>query len=208
MSEIFDLLRKKVEGILGSINAAGGLRGTIEALRRQMAESDRKRAMVRAQAEVGRLNEQVNEMVHAVGLQVVSMQEAGTLNVPQFQPLCERITELKAAINTHEAELERLIAEEKAAELARQQAKEAAAAAAASEKQAPASPAAAPVSAASGMCRHCGSALQPGAAFCAFCATPVNDPSVPPSPASRFCANCGAVLRPRACFCAKCGTTV
>lgn len=63
-----------------------------------------------------------------------------------------------------------------------------------------------------GVCRHCGTKIQPDAKFCASCGQPVASVEVAASseiivpPAS--CVNCGAELLPNADFCAECGTRV
>jgi len=66
--------------------------------------------------------------------------------------------------------------------------------------QAPAGSAAAAGSAAVAACISCGTALAPGARFCASCGTPVAQPSV--------CAGCGTQLAAGARFCASCGRPV
>lgn len=205
MSDILDLFRKKVEDALGSINRSGGLRGTIEGLRRQMAEADRKRALSRARAEVKSLNLQVDEMVNAIGLQTVGLYEAGKLLSPELEPLCQHIVRLKQAVALQEKELARLAAEVEAEEAARKT--QEGLHASAGQGAVITIPGAQRDAA---VCKACGKPLFIGAAFCAACGSPVAAPIVlPEAPDNRpFCASCGAVLRQGARFCAKCGTTV
>ncbi|MCE5258682.1 MAG: zinc ribbon domain-containing protein [Chloroflexi bacterium] len=197
MTDLLDVFRKKTEDIVDSINRAGGLRGTIESLRKQMAEADRKRAMSRAKAEVANLNQQVTEMINAVGLQAVGLHEAGKLSSPELQPLCQHIIDLKAALAQQEKELARLVADAEA---------EATKHAAAAPAPAAAAPAVAPLQT---PCASCGKPLPSGAAFCAACGSPVASAAKPAANVeTHFCIACGALLKSGAKFCSKCGATV
>ncbi|MHB1357392.1 MAG: zinc ribbon domain-containing protein [Anaerolineae bacterium] len=221
MPDIIDAFRKKAEDVLGSINRSGGLRATIDGLRKQMAESDRKRAMSRARAEVKRLNTQVSEMITAIGLQVVGLHEAGKLTSPELEPLCQHIVELKAAVTQQEKELARLEAESEAEAAAQAKAKADAEAAAQARANVDAEAAAlvkaraevavkthiAPTPSANASCTKCGKPLPAGATFCAYCGAAISTP-MPVAEEKHFCASCGSALRPSAKFCSKCGQTV
>ena len=209
MPDLLEAFKKKAEDVLGSINRSGGLRATIDGLRKQMAEADRKRAMSRARAEVKRLNTQVAEMITAIGLQVVGLHEAGKLTSPELQPLCQHIVELKAAVTQQEKELARLEAEAEAEAAAQARAKvEAETAAQAKVKvEATAKTQITPTPVANTSCAKCGKPLPAGATFCAFCGTAITV-VVPAEEAKHFCASCGSALRFGARFCPKCGQTV
>lgn len=221
MPDLLDAFRKKAEDMLGSINRSGGLRATIDGLRKQMAESDRKRAMSRARAEVKRLNTQVSEMITAIGLQVVGLHEAGKLTSPELEPLCQHIVELKAAVTQQEKELARLEAEAEAEAAALAKAKADAEAAAQARAKVEAEAAAlakaraevavkthiTPTPAASASCTKCGKPLTAGTTFCAYCGAAISTPT-PVAEEKHFCASCGSVLRSGARFCQKCGQTV
>lgn len=197
MPDLLETFRKKAEDVLGSINRSGGLRATIDGLRKQMAEADRKRAMSKARAEVKRLNAQVAEMITAIGLQVVGLHEVGKLTSPELQPLCQHIVELKAAVTQQEKELARLEAEAEAE--AATQAKTKAEAAARAQIT--------PTPVATTPCAKCGKPLPAGATFCAYCGTAITA-VVPAVEEKHFCASCGNVLRSGARFCPKCGQVV
>ena len=145
MSDILSTFRQKAEDLAAAINRSGGLRATIESLRRQMAEADRRRAMTRAKGQLKRLDAQIAEMVTAVGVQAVGLHKAGNLNSPELQPLCQHIVELEAELAQQRAELARL--------------------------EALAAPAPLPEAAAleERFCAHCGAPLREGARFCARC---------------------------------------
>ncbi|MBP5582123.1 MAG: TM2 domain-containing protein, partial [Ruminococcus sp.] len=47
-------------------------------------------------------------------------------------------------------------------------------------------------------CKHCGSAVEQGAAICTHCGTPVGQ-------GMNFCQNCGSQVQPGAAVCMSCG---
>jgi hypothetical protein len=218
MPDLLEVFKKKADDVLGSINRSGGLRGTIDGLRRQMADADRKRAMSRARVEIKRLDGQVSEMVTAIGLQVVGLFEAGKLASPELEPLCQHIVDLKAVVAQQEKELARLEAEVEAEAAALAKAKvEAEAAALAKAKleaeavalakahvESAAKPLGTPVNVLGATCQKCAKQLPAGATFCAFCGSPVILPTA--KEAERHsCSSCGTSLRAGAKFCPKCG---
>jgi RNA polymerase subunit RPABC4/transcription elongation factor Spt4 len=173
MADLIGTFRKRAEDLLDTINSAGGLRTTVEGLRRQMAESDRRRAMSRARSELRRLDAQINEMVTAVGVQAVGLHKAGRLTAPELAPLCEHVAELEAAVEQQRAELTRLEATQKSAAPAEERA-----------------------------CSQCGRPLPPGATFCPYCGAPAPPDAPAPirycqncggelRDNSRFCPHCG-----------------
>jgi len=180
MSDILSTFRQKAEDLAAAINRSGGLRATIEGLRRQMAEADRRRAMARAKGQLRRLDTQITEMVTAVGVQAVGLHKAGNLNSPELQPLCQHIVELEAELAQQRAELARLEA-----------------------LAAPAPPGAE----AERTCTHCGRPLPDEATFCPYCGQAAPLPEAA-ALEERFCAHCGAPLREGARFCARCGKMV
>jgi chromosome segregation ATPase len=221
MPDLLEAFKKKAEDVLGSINRSGGLRATIDGLRKQMAEADRKRAMSRARTEVKRLNAQVAEMITAIGLQVVGLHEAGKLASPELEPLCQHIVELKAVVTQQEKELARLEAEAEAEAAAQAQAKVEAETAAQAQAKVEAETATkakataeavtkaqiTPIPVANTLCVKCGKPLPAGATFCAYCGTAISAPA-PMEEEKHFCASCGNALRSGARFCPKCGQTV
>ena len=170
MSELVDLFRTKAEDLIASINRAGGLKATVEALRKQMEVSDRRRAVARAKADIKRTHEQITDMVTAVGLQVVALHEAKKLQVAELDPLCSQIVELRSTVRELETDLARLEAEAEAA-VARD---------------------------AGEHCRACGKPIQPGLRFCPHCGVTLAPPaptcphcSSPVRAQAKFCSRCG-----------------
>jgi DNA repair exonuclease SbcCD ATPase subunit len=182
MPDILETFKQKAADLTSAIDRAGGIRATIEGLRRQMAEADRRRAMNLVKSELKRLNAQITEMITAIGIQAVGLEEAGKLGAPELQALCRHVIELKQAVAQQEAELAKMEAE---------------AAAAASKAGT------APASAAAGerMCPSCGRVAPAAGSFCPYCGATL--PEI-----KQFCSDCGSELRPGAKFCAKCGQPV
>jgi len=110
MLDLLEVFRQKAEGLIEAIDRKGGVRGSIQALQRQMAEADRRRAIGKIKAELKRLDGQITEMITAVGVQAVGLHEAGELTIPELQPLCEHIVQLKAALAQQKVELVKLTA--------------------------------------------------------------------------------------------------
>lgn len=108
MADILEVFREKTESLIASINSKGGLRATINSLRRQMEQADRRRAMSKIRTELKHLNRQIDELIMAVGVQAVGFHQAGRLNSPELQPLCQHVVELKSTLEQQEAELARL----------------------------------------------------------------------------------------------------
>lgn len=187
MSDLLNTFRQKAEDLKASINRAGGIRATIEGLRRQMAIADRKRAIARIRSELKHLDAQIAEMITAVGVQAVGLHKAGKLAAVELQPLCQHIIELEAAIAEQRAELTRLEALATEAEASAPSLTPASAAPSASERS----------------CAHCGKPLPPEATFCPYCGRAAAAPAK--AEEDRYCVYCGAPLRPQARFCARCG---
>ncbi|NLG49836.1 MAG: zinc-ribbon domain-containing protein [Chloroflexi bacterium] len=171
MPDLLEVFREKADSLLSSINSQGGIRSTIDSLRRQMEAADRRRAMSKAKSELKRLNEQVTEMITAVGVQAVGLHQAGKLNSIELRPLCQHIVELKQEVTRLESELAKMEAEV---------AQETAAAAV-------------------GKCPHCGQSVSDNSSFCPYCGQRIEKPQErfcaacgsSLRPGSKFCARCG-----------------
>jgi len=170
MPDLVQAFRDKAEDLFASINRKGGVRATIESLRRQMEAADRRRAMSRVKSELKRLDKQINEMITAVGIQAVGLHEAGKLESVELKPLCQHIIDLRVALAQQQAELAKLEAVE-------------------SQQKAPAGnicPACGKAQPGEGtFCPYCGAALPaPQEHFCTVCGAKLR-------PESKFCAKCG-----------------
>jgi hypothetical protein len=171
MADLLGTFKRRAEDMVDAINRRGGLSGTIESLRKQMAASDQRRAVAKAKDEINRLDRQIIEMITAVGVQAVGLHRSGHLNSPELQPLCQHIAELEAALAAQKAELASL-------ELTMRES--------------------APSEA--GFCPACGKQPPEGATFCPYCGTtmPASAPErfcvhcgARLRAASKFCPRCG-----------------
>jgi hypothetical protein len=171
MADFLGAFRQKAEDLVGAINRRGGIRATIEGLRRQMAEADRRRAVGRVRGELKRLDRQITEMITAVGVQTVGLHKAGRLASPALQPLCQHMVELEAALAQQEAELAKLESQLRQG---------------VGPDRRLCTACGKPLIAGGTFCPHCGAAVSPGEAerFCAHCGTELR-------PLARFCARCG-----------------
>ena len=171
MADLLGAFREKAEDLIGAINRRGGIRATIDGLRRQMAEADRRRAVSRVRGELKRLDRQITEMITAVGVQAVGLHKAGRLGSPELQPLCQHLVELEAALAKQEAELAKLESQ------LQQTVGPGRRLCAACSK---------PLMEGGTFCPHCGAAVstQEAERFCAYCGTQLR-------PRARFCARCG-----------------
>lgn len=177
MADLLETFKRRAEDLITLINQKGGIKATIEGLRRQMAEADRRRAIAKVKEELKRLDRQINEMITAVGIQAVGLHQAGRLSSPELQPLCQHIVELRAALAQQEAELAQL------------------------EAQTPQT-----TTVGAKFCPSCGKTLPDGATFCPYCGAAVPQLAAnlcaycgaELRPQAKFCAKCGqAVETPR-----------
>ncbi len=173
MADLLSAFKDRAEALVTSINSEGGVRGTIESLRRRMAEADRKRAIRRLKEELQRIERQIGEMLTAVGVQAVALQRAGALDSAELTPLCERIIDLETLLQEQKRELQKIEAE------------------ALAQREAVAGQIACPHcgqphGAGVSFCPHCGQALGPAAApgFCGHCGAPLRE-------GAKFCPRCG-----------------
>lgn len=180
MVDILTTFRQKAGELIQAINDRGGISAAIASLRRQMAESDRRREIARIRAELRRLDRQITEMITAVGVQAVGLHKTGHLHSPELQPLCEHIVELEAALATQKAELAQL-----------ESALREATAAASRDR-----------------CAVCGKPTIEGGTFCPHCGAPIPEPEPQECfcvhcgaalrAGAKFCARCGQAVKPPA----------
>jgi hypothetical protein len=172
MSDLLNTFKDRAEQLVSAINDRGGIKATMEGVRRQMAAADRRREMQKLRSELRRLDGQITEMITAVGVQAVGLQKSGHLHSPELAPLCQHIVELEAVVAQQKAELAKL-------EAAQEQDKEQE----------------------TGDCPSCGRPLLEGATFCPHCGKAVPKPQViyhfcpqcgtELRPGAKFCGRCG-----------------
>ena len=170
MPDLLEVFKQQADALMAAIDRKGGVRGSIKALRRQMAESDRRRAIAKVKAELARLDGQITEMITAVGVQAVGLHQTGRLTAPELQPLCDHILQLKTTLAQQRAELANLTATPEGAPPG--------------EK----------------VCAACGQPLPDESTFCPHCGARTPEPGGTPTcshcgaplrPQARFCQKCG-----------------
>jgi RNA polymerase subunit RPABC4/transcription elongation factor Spt4 len=170
MADLLSTFRQRTEDLISAINDRGGIRATLESVRRQMAEADRRRALAKVRADLKRLEHQITEMITAVGVQAVGQYKGGQLHSPELEPLCQHIVELESSMAQQSGELARLEAQTGASQ---GQAKGCAACGK-------------PLPDGATFCPYCGAAApKPQVQFCAQCGTALRE-------GARFCAHCGS----------------
>ncbi|MHB0858171.1 MAG: zinc ribbon domain-containing protein [Anaerolineae bacterium] len=171
MNDLLDVFKTRAEDLLVTINRKGGVRATLEGLRRQMAEADRRRAMGKVRSDLKRLNAQITELITAVGIQAVGLHEDGRLISPELQPLCQHIVDLKAAVALQEAELAKLeaVAAAEAATDRDRQCPSCGKAVGEDSTFCPYCGTALPTQQEKQFCEQCGAGLRPNAQFCSRC---------------------------------------
>lgn len=171
MTDLLSTFKQKADDLLAAINQGGGLQATIDGLRRQMAVSDRRRAMNRAKSELKRLDRQINELILAIGVQAVGLYKTGHLSSPELEPLCQHVAQLREAVEEQKSELAQLEALVQAAKAEH-----------------------------ATHCSACGKSVPENATFCPHCGQSVPDQAKPRycigcgaelRPTSKFCAKCG-----------------
>jgi RNA polymerase subunit RPABC4/transcription elongation factor Spt4 len=171
MTDLLETFRERASDLASTIDRKGGIRATLESLRRQMAEADRHRAISKVRGDLKRLDQQITEMITAVGVQAVGLQQAGRLSAPELAPLCQHILELKTALVVQEAELAKLEATANMANAdpTRRACAKCGKVIPAEGTFCPYCGASAPAPESRRFCIHCGATLRAESRFCAKC---------------------------------------
>ncbi len=211
MPEIIESLKQGAGQVLSSIDQKGQIKSTIEGLRRQLSDLERRRRVSLLENQIKALEGEARQLTEALGLQTLSLFDAGKIRYPELTRTCERINELRAQAKEKKEELARLKSGARST-LARcpQCGAEVTADAAfcpkcgARLRVAP-SPAAQPRKVVRLRCPRCKTILPPQAAFCPTCGVKIKMPADVTTKGKHFCAACGAELGPSARFCPVCG---
>ena len=214
MSDIIDSLKQGANQVLSNIDQEGHLKSAIEGLRTQWTEVERRRKLGQLGNQIKTLQNEMKQLTEALGLQVLSLYDAGKISHPELARLCERIDELRSEIAERRTELNELKSQSTSATI--QCPKCQAQIAVGSEfcpkcgttlkTQPP--PASAPSQTVTRLrCPKCKTVLSEGTAFCPTCGVKLKMPSSA-STSKHFCASCGAQIGANAQFCPVCGQPV
>lgn len=215
MSDILDSIKEGANQVLSSIDQQGHLKSVIDGLRTQWNEVDRRRRTNQLSTEIKALRDEMKRLTEALGLQVLSLYDAGKVSHPELARLCERINELRDEIETRNGELAQLKAQAAVAVTHCPQCQAPVASGAefcpkcgARLRAAqPSQPAPAPTTSEPVVrlrCPKCKTIVSPGVGFCPTCGVKLKMPQSTVS-AKRFCAACGAQMSADARFCPVCG---
>jgi RNA polymerase subunit RPABC4/transcription elongation factor Spt4 len=204
MSDIIETIRQGADDLLSGLDQKGQIRSTLEGLRSQWSDLDRRRKISALEKQIKTQRAEMKQLTEALGLQTLSLYETGSITSPELARLCERITELRSEIEAQKAQVEQMKAEAQAQAQALAEAR-------AQQRAAHAATA----------CPQCGTAVPANAEFCHKCGAqqkaPAPTPTPPPAPASQpasapagtvvrlRCPQCKAILPSDAEFCSSCG---
>ena len=214
MSDIIDSLKQGANQVLSNIDQEGHLKSAIEGLRTQWSEVERRRKLGQLGNQVKTLQTEMKQLTEALGLQVLSLYDAGKISHPELARLCERIDELRSEIAERRTELNELKAQ--TATMTSQCPKCQAQVTAGSEfcpkcgtsLQTQPPPAGTPSQTVTRLrCPKCKTVLSKGTTFCPTCGVKLKMPSSATAP-KHFCASCGAQIGADAQFCPACGQPV
>jgi RNA polymerase subunit RPABC4/transcription elongation factor Spt4 len=213
MSDIIESIKQGASQVLSSLDQEGHLKSTLEGLKSQWSEVERRRRVNQLNSELRALQGEARQLTEALGLQVLSLHDAGKIDHPELARVCERLNELRSDVEGKRAELGDLQAREAppATRCAQCQTMVASDAefcpkcGARVKEQQPASTPSTPAKAVVRLrCPKCKTMLPEGAGFCPTCGVKLKMPETAPAP-QRFCPSCGAEMSPTSRFCPACG---
>jgi RNA polymerase subunit RPABC4/transcription elongation factor Spt4/polyhydroxyalkanoate synthesis regulator phasin len=216
VSDIIDSIKDGANQVLSSFDQQGHIKSALDGLRSQWSEVERRRRVNQLTAQIKSLQDEMKRLTEALGLQVLSLYDAGKVTHVELTRLCERIDELRDELETHKGELAQL------------KAQAAPSPARCPQCQAPLTPDAEfcprcgarvgsadrqpSAEAGTGQrtvvrlrCPKCKAIVPEGSGFCPSCGVKLKMPQASSASAVRFCANCGAQMSADARFCPVCG---
>jgi RNA polymerase subunit RPABC4/transcription elongation factor Spt4 len=215
VSDIIESIKQSADQVLSSIDQEGRIKSTLQGLRSQWHEVEKRRQISQLKGEIKTLQTETKQLTEALGLQTLSLHEAGRIDHPELARLCERITQLQTEIGEKRAVLADLKEQMASAPVKCPQCQASVAAEAEfcpkcgaqiKSEQSKAAPTTQGVTQAAVRlrCPKCKTVLPQNAGFCPTCGVKLK---MPPSLATtkRFCASCGAEMSSGARFCPVCG---
>jgi rRNA maturation endonuclease Nob1 len=213
VSDIIESIKQGADQVLSNIDQQGRLKSALEGLKSQWSEVERRRHTTQLSNEIKNASSETKQLTTALGLQTLSLYDAGKIDRPELARLCERINELRAEIEEKKAALA-LLKQEKSAtsECPRCRAQVASgsefchkcgaqikAAVQTSTTAAPAAKAVVRL-----RCPKCKTIVPDGAGFCSTCGVKLKMPQAATG-TPQYCAACGAEMSATSRFCPVCG---
>jgi RNA polymerase subunit RPABC4/transcription elongation factor Spt4 len=106
VSEMFDQLKEGTSQVISEVDRlrkSGQV--ALSGLQQRVADADRKRKIQGVRKEIAKLQEEINQMAKALGLQTFGLYEEKKLTHPELVKLCEHIAAVKLKVSEKEKEL-------------------------------------------------------------------------------------------------------
>lgn len=218
MSDIIETIKQGAGQVLSEIDQKGQLKSALQGIRAQWNELERRRKKGTLESEIKAKQSEMKQLVEALGLQTLSLFDAGTITHPELARLCERLNELRSEIDQRKDELAALLKQTQgqtakcplcsASVPAGSEFCPKCGAQMGSKPAGPAvGPAAKPQTVVRMRCPKCKTTLPPNSGFCPTCGVKFKRPQAQPA-GSQFCPACGAETSAKARFCPICGQAV
>ena len=215
MSDIIDSIKQGADQVLSSLDQEGHIKSAIEGLRSQWSEVDRRRRVSQLGNQIKTLQSEMKQLTEALGLQTLSLYDAGKIAHPELARLCERIEDVRSDISEKRAELTDIKAQTISTPIKCSQCQatippdaefcQKCGASVNAQQQGLASTAAPTTQKVVRLrCPKCKTTVPQGAGFCPTCGIKLKMPQAI-SPSQQFCASCGAEMNAAARFCPVCG---
>jgi RNA polymerase subunit RPABC4/transcription elongation factor Spt4 len=114
MTDIIDTIKQGADQLLSGIDQKGQLKSAFEGMRSQWTELERRRKVSSLDKELKAQQSEMKQLTEALGLQVLSLYDAGKIAHPELSRLCKRINELSSEVETKKKTLGELKALEQA----------------------------------------------------------------------------------------------
>jgi RNA polymerase subunit RPABC4/transcription elongation factor Spt4 len=215
VSDIFETIKHGASQVFSELDQKGQLRSAFEGIRDRLSELERRRKVSALRDQISALQNEMKQLTEALGLQTLSLFDAGTLTHPELSRLCQRINELRSERDLRKAELDKLSASEPAQALNCPHCQAMVQPGAdfcpncgtrlrSQPLVRPAEQQTRPRTVVRLRCPRCKTILMPDAQSCPNCGVKIRRPQGETA-RERYCASCGAQLRARSQFCPICG---
>ena len=109
MSEIIESIKQGASQVWSELDEKGQLKSTLSGIRKQWSELERRRKTNALKGEIKSLRSETKQLTEALGLQALTLIDAGKIVHPELSRLAERINELRSEADQRKAELIKLL---------------------------------------------------------------------------------------------------
>ncbi|MBN1937659.1 MAG: zinc ribbon domain-containing protein [Anaerolineae bacterium] len=216
MSELLDSIKQGASQVISGIDQKGQIKSAFEGIKTQLNELEHKRRITQYEGQLRSLQNEMKQLTEALGLQTLSLYDAGKITYPELSRLCERINEIRSESEQKKAELTELkvasTPRPKIVDCPRCQTKVSEA-----DEFCPkcgerlkqpvqaTPPTPQPQVVTRLRCPKCKTILPNEADFCPGCGAKLKRPGTKVQSAKKYCASCGAEMGVSSRFCPVCG---